>query len=164
MNLLECEFHGLERVFDPSVVNTVSNHPSIFPSIAGGREGPLDWTRFVEDRRHVFLAGDFGLSIFEFVEDGVYEMHMRVLPQGRGKWSIGFALASVAWMFRHPWVMTLVCRSPRGNYASHALVRRCCGKFECTLHNGWVDEVGCAIEADIYSMTRERWTRLNANA
>lgn len=164
MGLLDCELRGIERVFDPAVVNAVSNDPSIFPAISAGRQGPLDWTPLVEDRRHVFLAGEFGLSIFELVEDGVYEMHMRVLPQGRGKWSIGFALASVAWMFRHPWVMTLLCRSPRGNCASHALIRRCCGQYEYTLAKGWLDEIGRPIEADVYSMTRERWTRLNCDA
>ncbi len=165
MNLLECEFHGLERVFDPSVVNTVSNHPSIFPSIAGGREGPLDWTRFVNDRRNVFLAGEWGLACFEPVQDGVYEMHIRVLPEGRGKWSMGFALACAGWMFQHPWVQVLIARVPRGNYACRALMRRCgCGEYVDTLPEGWRDDFGRPIEADLYRLTRATWVRLNCNA
>jgi hypothetical protein len=164
MSLLECQFDGIERVFDPAVVNAVSNHWSIFPSICAGREGPLDWSDQVADKRNVFLAGEFGITIYNLVEDGIYEMHSRVLPEGRGKWSLGFAIASAAWMFSHPWVQTIICRVPRGNYACRALVRRGCGQFESTLPEGWLDERGRPIPADVYSMTRERWMRLNAHA
>lgn len=154
----------IERIFDSNVVNAVSNHPSIFPHISGGREGPLDCSEFVEDKNNVFLAGEHGLAIFHWRNPGCYEMHYRVLPSGRGKWSLGFALGCLTWMFSHPDVLALGCRVPRGNYASRALVRRCCGKFEYTLPKGWIDEDGWPIDADVYSMTRERWERLNANA
>jgi RimJ/RimL family protein N-acetyltransferase len=165
MGLLDSEITGIERTFDSAAVNVVSNHPSIFPAICGGREGPVDWSDHVEDRRNVFLAGEFGLAIFDLVQDGAYEMHIRVLPPGRGKWSIGFAIASIAWMFQRPWVKVLVCRVPRGNYACRALLRRCgCAQFETTLAEGWLDEIGRPIEADAYSLTRERWIRMNCDA
>lgn len=150
----------IERTFDPAVVNAVSNHYSIFPNICGGQQEPLDASVFLEDQRNVYLAGEWGLAIFNYIDDGRYEAHYRVLPPGRGKWALGYIMIALQWMFVHPVVQEIRCRVPRGNYACKALVRRICFQFEFTMANGWIDEEGGIIEADIYSMTRERWNFL----
>jgi len=150
----------IERIFDPGVVNAVSNHWSIYPSICAGSKEPLDATPFMIDPRNVYLAGEFGIAIFHHIDDGQYEAHYRVLPQGRGKWARGMLYAALEWMFTHDEVKEIRCRVPRGNYPCRAIVRNICAQFVCTVPNGWVDEDGNVIEADIYSMPRERWSAL----
>lgn len=153
----------IERIFDPAVVNAISNHWSILPAISAGRD-EIDATPFVEDVRNIHLAGEFGIAIFHHIDNGWYEAHYRVLPQGRGKWALGFLIGALTWMFAHPDVEEIRCRVPRGHIACRAIVRRVCAEFLFTLPQGWIDEDGRPIEADIYSMTRQRWERLNANA
>lgn len=153
----------IERIYDPAVVNAVSNHWSIRPSICGGR-GWLDATPFIANENNIYLAGEWGISIFHYVEPGLYEVHYRVLPEGRGKWALGFIHGCAAAMFADDSVAEIRARVPRGNYACRALVRCMCMQFEFTMKPGWVDEDGFPIEADVFSMTRSRWWRLNGNA
>ena len=153
----------IERIYDPAVVNAVSNHWSILPAICAGQK-QLDASPFIGDPRNIYLAGEFGIAIFHDLGNGWYEAHYRVLPQGRGKWALGFLIGALTWMFARPEVAEIRCRVPRGNYACRAIVRCVCAQFEFTLPSGWIDEDGDPIEADIYSMSRERWQRLNANA
>lgn len=150
----------IERTFDPEVVNAVSNHYSIYPSICGGRSGPLDATEALDNVDNIYLVGEWGLAIFLPVDEGRYEAHYRVLPQGRGEWATGFLVIALQWMFLYDHVKEIRCRVPRGNYACRAIVKRICAHFEFTMPNGWVDESGRVIEADIYSMSRERWDSL----
>lgn len=154
----------MERIYDPTVVNAVSNHYSIRPWIAAGRADPLDATEYVADFRNVYLAGDHGLAIFHFIGPGLYEAHYRVLPEGRGKWALGFLYAALAWMFDHDEVAEIRCRVPRGNIACRAIVHNICAEPIGEIPNGWIDEDGNVIPARIYSMSRSRWQRLNANA
>lgn len=150
----------IERTYDPDVVNAVSNHYSIFSHICAGQREPLDASEWMADERNICLTGEWGLAIFNWTSEGKYEAHYRVLPPGRGKWAIGFLLIALQWMFLHEDVKEVRCRVPRGNYACRAIVRRICAHFEFTMPNGWLDGDGRVIEADIYSMSRERWDSL----
>lgn len=150
----------IERTFDPAVVNAVSNHYSIFPHICCGRKEPIDVSEQIKDENNIYLAGEWGVAVFHYCGQGQFEAHYRVLPAGRGKWSLTFVLLALQWMFCHETVREIRCRVPRGNYACRALIRRICAYFVYTEPKGWIDEDGNIIEADVFSMTRERWETL----
>lgn len=150
----------IERTFDADVVNAVSNHYSVFPTICGGQREPLDAASWIDDENNVCLVGEWGLAIFHCTSPGKYEAHYRVLPQGRGKWALSFLMIAIQWMFLLDDTTEIRCRVPRGNYACRAIVRRVCAHYEFTMPKGWLDEYGNVIEADVYSMSRERWDSL----
>lgn len=77
----------LERCFDPELVNLAANHPNVRPFLGPASLGELDFTDAVADEKNWFLMGEHGGFTLAWSAPHVYEVHVFVLPEGRGKWA-----------------------------------------------------------------------------
>lgn len=77
----------LERCFDVDRINAVGNHPDVRPYIGHAELGELDFTDAVANGDNLFLMGEHGGYVLVWSAPGVYEVHVFVLPEGRGKWA-----------------------------------------------------------------------------
>jgi hypothetical protein len=77
----------LERCFDVEVVNLAANHPDVRPFLGPALLGRLDFEDAVADHRNWFLMGDYGGFALAWSAPTVYEVHVFVQPEGRGRWA-----------------------------------------------------------------------------
>ncbi len=78
-----------------------------------------------------------------------------VLPDGRGRWAIKAARASLKTMFDDG-ATEIMMAVPHGNVAVRALVRILRANFRGTIENGWWRD-GHPIPSDIFSLTKSDW-------
>lgn len=121
---------------------------------------PLDLTAPVSDVRNVALKGEHGAMLFAFLQQGLYEAHTMVLPDGRGKWTLKFVQSCLKYMFCCTPAMEIVTRCPKGNLPAKALAKAVHGTYCFTNASGWVRN-GRPIPADVYSWTIQDWMRLS---
>ena len=62
------------------------NHPAVRPYAGLPDAGDLDFTPLVDCPEHVFLVGEHGGFMLLWSAPGVCELHVFLLPEGRGKW------------------------------------------------------------------------------
>jgi len=79
----------IARSFDVDRLNYLVNHPTIRPTAGGDGESYLDFTPLMGPENH-FLAGEHGGHFFHWSSPDTYEVHIFILPEGRGKWAAGF--------------------------------------------------------------------------
>jgi len=84
------------RTFDSGRINYLVNHPAIRPTCGG--EGYLDCTPSVENTDNIYLNGENGGLAFIWSAPRVYEVHVFLLPEGRGKWGFDFGMAGRDYM------------------------------------------------------------------
>ena len=77
----------LERCFDAEVVNLAANHPDVRPFLGPASLGELDFEEAVAEDHNWFLMGEHGGFALAWSGPGVYEVHVFILPEGRGKWA-----------------------------------------------------------------------------
>tara|TARA_R110000868_G_scaffold18051_2_gene78323 strand:- start:171 stop:605 length:435 start_codon:yes stop_codon:yes gene_type:complete len=77
----------LERCFDVKRINEIGNHPDVRPYIGYAELGELDFSDAVGDEKNWFLIGEYGGYILAWSAPNVREVHVFVLPEGRGKWA-----------------------------------------------------------------------------
>ena len=77
----------LERCFDAKVVNLAANHPDVRPYLGPASLGELDFEEAVSEPHNWFLMGEYGGFALAWSAPTVYEVHVFVLPEGRGKWA-----------------------------------------------------------------------------
>jgi len=77
----------LERCFDVDRINGVANHPDVRPFIGAASLGELDFTDAVQFDKNWFLLGEHGGYVLAWSSPNVYEVHVMILPEGRGKWA-----------------------------------------------------------------------------
>jgi hypothetical protein len=77
----------LARCTDTAYVNAVANHPSVRPYIGAPDMGQLDFTDAVADDNNLFLMGAHGGFSLIWSAPMVREVHVCVLPEGRGQWA-----------------------------------------------------------------------------
>lgn len=77
----------LERCFDAEVVNLAANHPDVRPFLGPASLGELDFEEAVAEDHNWFLMGKHGGFALAWSGPGVYEVHVFILPEGRGKWA-----------------------------------------------------------------------------
>lgn len=150
----------IERCLDAHRINAIINHPDVLPWVAGPLQGELDISPVLADSKNVALAGEHGAMLFAWIQPCMYEAHTLVLPQGRGRWTLDFVHAALAWMFLQTDATEILTRCPKGNLGAKALVRAIEGDFQFTAPAGWQlhDRL---IPADVYAMSLERWVRLS---
>lgn len=86
------------RSFDGERLNFLVNHPAIRPTAGGDGQSYIDIGRFAEDPANHFLDEGRGGLFFHWCAPDTYEVHIFVLPEGRGKWAYRFADAGLAYM------------------------------------------------------------------
>lgn len=77
----------LHRCFDANLINLAANHPDVRPFLGSDSLGDLDFEEAVGDRNNIFLMGEHGGFVMAWSAPGVYEIHVMILPEGRGKWA-----------------------------------------------------------------------------
>lgn len=77
----------LERCFNTELVNLAANHPDVRPFLGPASLGELDFEDAVAEDKNWFLMGEHGGFALAWSAPGVYEVHVFILPEGRGKWA-----------------------------------------------------------------------------
>ena len=77
----------LERCFDAGLVNLAANHPDVRPFLGPECLGELDFEEAVSEHNNWFLMGEHGGFALAWSAPTVYEVHVFILPEGRGKWA-----------------------------------------------------------------------------
>lgn len=148
------------REFDAERLNEVVNHPSVHDWVSYGRPGPLDTSPVVNDPRNVLLMGEHGGYLFAYVEDGVYDAHSQILPEGRGKWSLELARAALAWMFEDIGAKAILAHCPVDNVAVLALTKRLGFKWRVKLPAGHTAHGTMReVPENVYELTRDDWSK-----
>jgi hypothetical protein len=114
----------LERHFSAERLNELANHPAIRPTCGGDGKSQLDLTSFVEDHRNHLAVWEHGAFMFHYAGPGTYEVHMMVLPEGRGKDGYRMAKEGIDYIVSQG-AETLTARVPLmhdavRHYAAHA--------------------------------------------
>lgn len=146
----------IERTFDAMRLNEIVNHPSVYRWVKGPAEGKIDLTDVLASPVNVCLMGEHGAELFVKLQPGLYEVHSQCLPEGRGRWMLGFVQAALHWMFTRTDAVELVTRCP--NLAAKALAKAIGGTKEFTNPNGWILD-GKTVPADIYALRLQDWMR-----
>jgi hypothetical protein len=77
----------LERSFDVEAINAAANRPDVRPFIGPASLGELDFEDAVTDYNNWFLMGEHGGFVLVWSAPGVYEVHVFIATEGRGKWA-----------------------------------------------------------------------------
>lgn len=81
--------------------NAILNHPDVRPLVGKPDLGALDLSMQVTNPRNYLLMGEHGGILFVWLQPGIYERHIAVLPVGRGEWRREFMRACNSWLFTH---------------------------------------------------------------
>ena len=76
---------GLQRHFDAARLNEIANHPDVRPTCGGDGKSEIDLRPFLADRNNHALLWEHGYFLFFWSAPHTYEVHMAVLPEGRGR-------------------------------------------------------------------------------
>jgi len=77
----------LARSFDVNAINAAANRPDVRPFIGPASLGELDFEDAVADYNNWFLMGEHGGFVLVWSAPGVYEVHVFIATEGRGKWA-----------------------------------------------------------------------------
>lgn len=146
----------LNRTFEPTRLNEIVNHPSIYPHVCGAIDGPLDLTPLVKDVKNCVLIGEHGAFVYTPHQRGFLEVHSQVLPEGRGKWAMAAARESLRWMFTRTQALEVITRVAKGNYAALALAKACGLKPVMTVPKGWQTKAG-PVDCTVLSIHINDW-------
>ena len=108
----------LERCFDAELVNLAANHPDVRPYLGPASLGELDFADAVGDDKNWFLMGEYGGVALAWSAPGVYEVHVFVLPQGRGKWAALARQATIDYAVSNGAVMLWARIAPNAKFVS----------------------------------------------
>jgi hypothetical protein len=148
----------IEQARGAERLNAIANHPAVRPWVSATPEQELDLSVTIADPQNVALVGEHGAMLFAFLQQGLYEAHTMVLPEGRGGWALDFVQDCLKLMFCATGAMELMTRVPKGNLAARALARSIHGVYCFTNPAGWARD-GKAIPADVFSLTIHDWLR-----
>jgi hypothetical protein len=88
----------LERHYDAARINELANHPAIRPTCGGDGKSEIDLTAFVADPKNYAMVWDQGAFLFQWSAPETYEVHIMVLPDGRGRDAYRMAEDGIAYM------------------------------------------------------------------
>lgn len=102
----------IRRIFDPTFLNEVVNHPEVRPWLEG--DGVLDISAQALNPANFILQSEFGGFILIRHEPGRYEVHSQFLP-GNGTHAIRAMIAAQEWMFTRTDCEVIVSKVPESN-------------------------------------------------
>lgn len=123
---------AVRRDFDAAFMNRVINDGAVKPWLANSADGFLDMTPEVRDQRNILIVGDHGGTFYRPIQQGVYEVHTAVLPEGRGEWTRKMTAESLRLMFTCSDAYEVVTRVPKGHIAALAAAKAVGMKHEFT--------------------------------
>lgn len=109
----------LERCFDAEVVNLAANHPDVRPFLGPASLGELDFEDAVAEPLNWFLMGQYGGFALAWSAPGVYEVHVFMLPEGRGKWAAQARQATIEFAKQNGATMLWARISPAAKFVSY---------------------------------------------
>jgi hypothetical protein len=92
---------SLTRTFSAERLNALANHPAIRPTCGGDGKSLIDLSAFVADRRNHAVAWERGAFLFQWSAPQTYEVHIMVLPEGRGRAAYAKWFDARAYMASH---------------------------------------------------------------
>lgn len=120
---------ALCRQFDPERLNELANHPSIRPTCGGDGKSFIDFSAFVADHKNHAVIWDHGAFLFGWSAPRTYEVHMMVLPEGRGRAAYHMAAEGIAYIERFGaerlWARVDKNFPALRHYVAHAGFTRC---------------------------------------
>lgn len=122
---------ALCRQFEPERLNELANDPSIRPTCGGDGKSFIDFSAFVADHKNHAVTWAHGAFLFGWSAPQTYEVHMMVLPEGRGRDAYRMAAEGIAYMAMFG-AERLWARVDNGfpalrHYVAHADFTRCGG-------------------------------------
>lgn len=117
------------RTCDYRLIHEILTDPSIFPTIGDDFTPSIEeWNPVVDSRLWYVLAYDFDLllGLFMFIQQStvLYEMHVALLPEGRGKPGFDAGAGVVAWIFQGTPCRRIVGAIPAFNRPAFAYALR----------------------------------------
>lgn len=91
----------LTRQFDAERLNELANHPAIRPTCGGDGKSRLDFSAFVANPKNHAVTWDKGAFLFFWSAPQTYEVHVMILPEGRGRAAYRKAPEGIAYMLAH---------------------------------------------------------------
>lgn len=83
---------------DAERLNVLANHPQIRPTCGGDGKSHLDYAAFCANPNNHTHLWDHGALLFHWSAPQTYEVHVMVLPEGRGKEAYRQVLLGVKYM------------------------------------------------------------------
>jgi hypothetical protein len=74
----------IQRHFRADRLNELVNHPQVRPTCGGDGESFLDMSPFVAQEKNHAMVWEHGAFLFGWTAPQTYEVHIMVLPEGRG--------------------------------------------------------------------------------
>lgn len=149
---------SIERHSDAAHLNSVCNHPDVYPWVAGSTNGPLDFSPVAGSPDVYILMGEHGGQIYHRLQPGLFEAHSQCRPEGRGLWMLEATRKTLHWIFTRTECMEILTRVPHGNTSARSLAQAIGGRQDFTAPKGWVFD-GKPIAAEIFSLKVQDWMR-----
>jgi hypothetical protein len=107
------------------ITGEIFNDPAVKATVVDD-DRIIDLRTFAADPRCYALIGQpsWGAFVIWPVIEGVYDVHIGVLTQGRGPWAVDFVASMIEFMFCTTDCVELVARVPQGALGTLALARR----------------------------------------
>lgn len=109
---------NIVRIYDAAPANEILNHPTIKAQVAGSYEGYIDIKPIIENEDNVVLQHPLGVAMFVKLQTGYYDMHVAVLPEGRGDWVRDASAFCFRHIFTHTDAIEIITRCPSSNPAA----------------------------------------------
>lgn len=149
----------IRRSFDPSEINPILNHPSVFEAIKlPGMKPDIDVSPIVLNTNNVLLMGEGGGILFSQQEPGIYDVHTSFLEKCRGRNAIRASLDAYRWMFTHTDCMILQTKVPAFNKAAAKFCKIVGATKEFERKATWLTESG-AVDMSYWTLRYEGWLR-----
>lgn len=124
------------RTFDSERINYLINHETIRPTCGGDITQPIDFTPLVKDRQNIFLDGEYGGLAFIWSAPSIYEVHVYLLPEGRGPWGFDFAMRARDYMGSHARMLWARVNNPALRYFTMKAGFTACGQHAIDIGQG----------------------------
>lgn len=140
------------RSFDPTEINAVINHPSVFPWVTMQGIESIDVSALVENPDNVLLMCEGGGFLYEKIRPGIYEVHTQFIP-GVNANILKAAIESVFWMFTNTDAEVIYTEVPADNIRADKLTRKVGFKLVETLEKKWPRDSG-PVDLKVYALER----------
>lgn len=145
----------IRRTLDPVFLNTVANHPEVFPWI-GSPDDSVDLTGAVQNPANITLEAEGGGWLLLRLEPGVYELHTLFLPEGRGKSYFIQAREALRYVFVNTDATEILTKCPDSNQAAGMAAGVVGFKEKFRREGVWLDGAGVSYRALTIEDWRER--------